>query len=378
MRSSSQLAAPADRRQPQPAQDRRRHPDGPHRAEPRGRAGARRAEPAAERRRRRPAADDHPRARTGRCTAARARPGRCSTRSAPSAGQLDRHKQDIVHALQALDRLSRSLNRQRDDHRRDPRRAARRAAVDQHPARTTWSGCSRRWLAPQRGRRPRDQAVEGRRRSTPCASSSPVLSQLQASGDDFVDALQRRPHLPVRRRGRRPRPAGRPQPADGRLHQPVIKLDLSLDDQGSLPPLPTGLPTGCRPCRRLPTSLPTSEITKILGDVAAVPAERRHHQQGVPEGARRPAGAAPPDRQVQEGQERRQPGLPGAQRAAQPADGWPGLPTLTLPTPAARRSSRRTGVGARRVRRSGHAGPPCGSCPGSTTRPWSACSSPGW
>ena len=66
------------------------------------------------------------------------------TRSARFTGQLDRHKHDIVHALEALNRLSRSLNQQRDDHRRHARRAARRAAVDQHASGTTWSGCSRR------------------------------------------------------------------------------------------------------------------------------------------------------------------------------------------------------------------------------------------
>ena len=47
-----------------------------------------------------------------------------------------------------------------------------------------------------------------------------------------------------------------------------IKLDISLDQDGSLP-IPTGLPTQLPTLPTgLPTDLPTSEITKILGDVA--------------------------------------------------------------------------------------------------------------
>jgi phospholipid/cholesterol/gamma-HCH transport system substrate-binding protein len=46
-----------------------------------------------------------------------------------------------------------------------------------------------------------------------------------------------------------------------------IKLDISLDPNGS-PPIPTGLPTNLPSLPTgLPTDLPTSEITKILGDV---------------------------------------------------------------------------------------------------------------
>src|SRR5262249_33933990 len=47
-----------------------------------------------------------------------------------------------------------------------------------------------------------------------------------------------------------------------------IKLDIALDQNGSLP-IPTDIPTALPTLpTKLPTSLPTSEITKILGDVA--------------------------------------------------------------------------------------------------------------
>ena len=85
------------------------------------------------------------------------------------AGQLDRHKHDIVQALQALDRLSRSLNTQRStiDATLDELPGALRS-INTPAARPGPDAQGAR--APERGRRPRDQAVEGRRRSTPCAS----------------------------------------------------------------------------------------------------------------------------------------------------------------------------------------------------------------
>ena len=73
---------------------------------------------------------------------------------------------------------------------------------------------------------------------------APGADPARRAGDDFVKALQRLPDLPVRRRGRRSRPAGRPQPAHGRLHQPV----------GQARPRPCR--TRCRPgCP--PTCIPT-------------------------------------------------------------------------------------------------------------------------
>ncbi len=156
-------------RQPEPARERRHHPDRPHRPEPRGRAGARRAQPAAERRRDRPAADHHPRARPDARTAARAALARRSTRSAPSPASSTGTSTTSSRRSRPLDHLSRSLNRQR---------TTIDATLDQLPSALRSINSQRRDLvrdapgavAPQRGRRPRDQAVQGRRRSTPCDS----------------------------------------------------------------------------------------------------------------------------------------------------------------------------------------------------------------
>ena len=60
------------------------------------------------------------------------------------SGQLDRHKQDIVQALDALDRLSQVAEPPARHHRRHPRRAARVPCTRSTPSATTWSGCSRR------------------------------------------------------------------------------------------------------------------------------------------------------------------------------------------------------------------------------------------
>jgi phospholipid/cholesterol/gamma-HCH transport system substrate-binding protein len=93
-----------------------------------------------------------------------------------------------------------------------------------------------------------------------------VLSRLQASGGDFVNAFQVALTYPFVDQvvGRDPQVARNLQMGD--YTDLDVTLDLSLDDRGSLP-LPTGLPSLPTLPTRLPTSLPTSEITQILGDV---------------------------------------------------------------------------------------------------------------
>ena len=129
---------------------------------------------------------------------------------------------------------------------------------------------------------------------------NPVLSQLQASGQNFVNAFQVALTYPFVDEvvGRDPQVARNLQMGD--YTNLSIKLDISLDQDGSLP-IPTGLPT------QLPE--PADRPAHGPADVRdhqdprrrdEVPAERRHHQQRLPEGARRPAGAAPADREVQE------------------------------------------------------------------------------
>src|SRR5690242_4754580 len=97
---------------------------------------------------------------------------------------------------------------------------------------------------------------------------NPVLSQFQASGSNFVKAFNVFLTYPFVDEvvGRDPQVARNLQMGD--YTNLDIKLDISLDQKGSLP-LPTGLPTGLPSLPSLPSSLPTSEITKILGDVAA-------------------------------------------------------------------------------------------------------------
>ena len=93
-----------------------------------------------------------------------------------------------------------------------------------------------------------------------------MLSRLRASGSDFVNAFQVALTYPFVDQvvGRDPQVARNLQMGD--YTNLDINLDLSLDDQGSLP-LPTGLPTLPTLPTQLPTSLPTSEITRILGDI---------------------------------------------------------------------------------------------------------------
>jgi phospholipid/cholesterol/gamma-HCH transport system substrate-binding protein len=183
------------------------------------------------------------------------------------SGQLDRHKHDIVDALDALDRLATSLNHQRttidatlgelpgalhsiDLQRHDLVRMLRALAH--------LSGVGTRVI-----RLSKDSTIATLRQL------SPVLSQLQASGSDFVNAFNVALTYPFVDQvvGRDPQVARNLQMGD--YTNLSIKFDISLDQNGSLP-LPTGLPTSLPSVPSLPslpTSLPTSEITKILGDV---------------------------------------------------------------------------------------------------------------
>jgi phospholipid/cholesterol/gamma-HCH transport system substrate-binding protein len=182
------------------------------------------------------------------------------------SGQLDRHKQDIVHALDALDRLSTSLNHQRGtiDATLDELPSAlhsidtqRHDLVRMLKALAHLSGVGTRVINLSK-----DATIDTLR------SLDPVLGQLQASGSDFVNAFQVALTYPFVDQvvGRDPQVARNLQMGD--YTNLDIKFDLSLDQDGSLP-IPTGLPTKLPTLpTQLPTSLPTSEVTKILGDVA--------------------------------------------------------------------------------------------------------------
>ena len=182
------------------------------------------------------------------------------------SGQLDRHKQDIVEALDALNRLSGQLNHQRttiDATLEEIPGALRSIDTQRHDlvrmlkALDHLSGVGVHVISLSK-----DATIDTLRQL------SPVLSQLQASGSDFVNAFHVALTYPFVDEvvGRDPQVARNLQMGD--YTNLSIKLDLSLDQNGSLP-IPTGIPTALPSLPTgLPTDLPTSEITKILGDVA--------------------------------------------------------------------------------------------------------------
>ena len=159
-RSSSRSSEPTRARHRQ-AGEQRRDRARPHRPQPRGRRGPRRAVAAAQRRRRRPAQDHLSRSSTTRSRAARTRCARCSTQirtlHGPARREQGSHRrarsrtlnrlaielqqQDgtIKSALDDIPDALRSVNRQRDD------LVKLLQALDR----------------PQRGRRPRDPGLQG-------------------------------------------------------------------------------------------------------------------------------------------------------------------------------------------------------------------------
>jgi phospholipid/cholesterol/gamma-HCH transport system substrate-binding protein len=182
------------------------------------------------------------------------------------SGQLDRHKQDIVSALDGLNRLAGQLNHQRttiDATLNEIPGALRSIDTQRHDLVRTLkaldhlSGVGVHVISLSK-----DATIATLRQL------SPVLSQLQASGSDFVNAFNVALTYPFVDEvvGRDPQVARNLQMGD--YTNLSIKLDIALDQDGSLP-LPTGVPTALPTLPTdLPTSLPTSEITKILGDVA--------------------------------------------------------------------------------------------------------------
>jgi phospholipid/cholesterol/gamma-HCH transport system substrate-binding protein len=259
------------------------------------------------------------------------------------AGQLDRHKHDIVQALQALDRLSRSLNQQRstiDDTLDELPGALHSINTQRHDlvrmlqALSHLSGVGVHVI-----KLSKESTIDTLRQL------SPVLGQLQASGDHFVRGLNVALTYPFVDEvvGRDPQVARNLQMGD--YTNLDIKLDLSLDDQGSLPSLPSGLPTSLP---TLPTDLPTSEITKILGDVAAclqsgdITSKACQRVLGDPEELLRLLT------KCKKGKNSDNPVCQALNALPSLPTGGPGLPTLTLPTLLPTLLPR-TGAEARRV-----------------------------
>ena len=174
------------------------------------------------------------------------------------AGQLDRHRQDIVQRAPGA-RPAVAVARTASGRPSTPPSTSCPVRCGRSTASgTTWSGCSQA-LSHLSGvgvhviRLSKASTIDTLRQL------SPVLSRLQASGDDFVKGVNVALTYPFVDEvvGRDPQVARNLQMGD--YTNLDITLDLSLDDQGSLPSLPTGLPT----------SLPTP---------ADQPAHLRDHQ----------------------------------------------------------------------------------------------------
>ena len=166
--------------------------------------------------------------------AARTTSARCSSQIDTFTGSLDTNKAQIVDAIEALNRLALSAHQQEGNIDAGARGAAERA--DQHRRAARGPGPD------AAGPRPAVSDVGVRVIKASKAATIDSLRQLAAGAQPagrlrrrLRQGVQRLPDLPVRRRGRRPRPAGGPQPAHGRLHQPVDHPRRRPDPGGCLP-----------------------------------------------------------------------------------------------------------------------------------------------
>jgi phospholipid/cholesterol/gamma-HCH transport system substrate-binding protein len=259
------------------------------------------------------------------------------------SGQLDRHKQEIVTALQALDRLSVSLNRQRStiDATLTELPGALRSIDSQRHDLVTML----RSLAHLSGVGVHVISLSKASTIDTLRQLSPVLSQLQASGSDFVNAFNVALTYPFVDEvvGRDPQVARNLQMGD--YTNLDVKLDVSLDGLGSLPSLPTTVPS----LPSLPTSLPTSEITRILGDVAACLQSGDIHSKACQRVLADPEELARLITKCQKAQNSDNPVCQVLNAIPSLPTGGTGLPTLTLPTTLLPTLLPRTGAEARRA-----------------------------
>ena len=221
--------------------EQRRHRPRPHRPQPRGRGGPRRPRPAAQRRWRRPAQDDR---RGAQHRLRRPRPTRsvrCSTRSATSWASSTTTRSRSSPRWRTPTGWPAELREAGRHHQERAGRHPRRAALGQPPARRPGQA-ARGAQPPQRRRGPRDPGLQGVHHQQPARPGARARG-LRQGGAELPQVLPGLPHLPVRRRGRRTRPAGGPQPAHGRLHQPLGQ------------PRPRRRPAqAARRCRRIPVA----------------------------------------------------------------------------------------------------------------------------
>jgi phospholipid/cholesterol/gamma-HCH transport system substrate-binding protein len=180
--------------------------------------------------------------------------------------QLDDHKADIVNAIDKLNDLAVAINKQR---------SSIDAALDELPSALTSIDKQRKDLVKMLHaladlsdvgvgviRASKDATIDSLQQLTP------VLSQIAASGDDFVNAFNVFLTYPFVDEvvGRDPQVARNLHMGD--YTNLSITLDINLDTGITLPTgLPTGLPT-------LPTNLPTTlptviDPTVVIGDVLA-------------------------------------------------------------------------------------------------------------
>ena len=194
--------------------------------------------------------------------------------------QLDDNKADIVDAIESLNRLAVSVHEQQGTIDRRSR-SCPSALTSLDKQRDDLVRMLQALDQPQRRRRPRDQGVQGRDHRL-AAPAPPGAHRARRLRRRLREVVQRLPDLPVRRRGRRPRPAGRPQPAHGRLHQPLDRARRR--PSATQPGLPTD-PADVLPTEHRPDQGPRATSLEL-------PRQRRPHQRGLPEGARHARGAA--------------------------------------------------------------------------------------
>ena len=268
-RREVRLAQPArDRRQQRAAGRRRRDRARRHRPQPRGRGGARRAQPAAQRRRRRAAEDDRQRAQPRpRGPRGHREVGLPPDRGpdGPARRGQGRHRGRHRGPQPAL--ASRSATRSGPSTPRSRSCRARSGRIDRQRGDLVEDAAGRQ--PARRRRRPRHPGLQGSRRSSRSGSWCRCSTKFAESGDAFVDAFHVFLTYPFVDEvvGRDPQVARNLHMGD--YTNLSITLDVKVSGSGDGG---TGLPTNPPPTSST-RSRPSSLVTRCLrsGDLDSKP-----------------------------------------------------------------------------------------------------------
>ena len=257
-------------RRPARRQRRRQHRPRPHRAQPRGRGGARRAVDACSPVAASPSSAPSPASSTRRWTGASSELRDLLGSLDRFVGTLDDQKGDIIRALESLNNLTATLNREKTTITGRPRRHRPRDRRARASRPTSWSTCSPRSTA-SASSAPASSGPASDDLLAQLRDLRPIVKNLSAAGDALAPGLNLLVSFPF--------PKEASEIVLGDYANTSIRADISLENF-----LPQGGTPSCRTSRACPTC--RSRHRRRRPGARAACAAARVDSAGLPQRAR--------------------------------------------------------------------------------------------